>query len=220
MELVLVDLLRKHKEYIEQHDLYNVVTYGREYSIGSGNKIVVEKDCLYLIQRGTVSMEYIGIASKRNSSGYNLFNLLQEGMSIGLIELNCPEVVFEYVAQSDVDIVKYPSELFFTSIEQGGKQAVELVKLILYMVSFMACAIIENSSDKSYTVIRAMVYRFNELSELNLHINESLVEFITRRSNLSKSYVFKIISELKKGGYITVEGGRLISIDIPLPAEY
>jgi hypothetical protein len=220
MELVLVDLLKKHKEFIAQNDLYNIINYGREYRVKSGAKIDVEKGALYLIQRGTISMEYIGAAKVANSSGYNMFSLLHEGMTVGVVELNCPEISFEYVAQSDVDYVKYSSELFFKNITQGGQYSSELVQMLFYMVSFLACVVIENSSDKSYAVIRAMIYRYKERIELNLHMNESLVEFITKRSSLSKSYVFKIVADLKKGGYITVRAGKLESINTTLPAEY
>lgn len=54
------------------------------------------------------------------------------------------------------------------------------------------------------------------------HTNESegIAEFIIRRTNLSRTHVFRILAGLKEGGYITVKRGRLTSINKNLPKEY
>ncbi|WNY81269.1 helix-turn-helix domain-containing protein [Cronobacter dublinensis] len=53
--------------------------------------------------------------------------------------------------------------------------------------------------------------------ETRLTINAS--QYITSTTNLSKSYVMKVIQELRKGGYIEIQRGRLFSIG-KLPQKY
>ncbi|EMC8872176.1 helix-turn-helix domain-containing protein, partial [Escherichia coli] len=47
-------------------------------------------------------------------------------------------------------------------------------------------------------------------SEYRQSIN--VLNFIQRRTGISRSRTMKLLSELKKGGYITIDGGRLIDM--------
>ncbi|WP_237584635.1 helix-turn-helix domain-containing protein [Cronobacter muytjensii] len=50
-----------------------------------------------------------------------------------------------------------------------------------------------------------------------MNINAS--QYITSTTNLSKSYVMKVIQELRIGGYVEIQRGRLITIG-KLPQKY
>ncbi|EKY3223242.1 helix-turn-helix domain-containing protein [Cronobacter dublinensis] len=70
----------------------------------------------------------------------------------------------------------------------------------------------------SYMLVRKSLITLGELPpETRLKINAS--QYITSTTNLSKSYVMKVIQELRKGGYIEIQRGRLFSIG-KLPQKY
>ncbi|WP_185955870.1 helix-turn-helix domain-containing protein [Limnobaculum zhutongyuii] len=70
----------------------------------------------------------------------------------------------------------------------------------------------------SYLVVRHLLLQLNLLpKEKRYSIN--IAEFIQERTNLSRSYIMKVLSDLKTGGYITLRKGRLIELN-HLPAKY
>lgn len=70
----------------------------------------------------------------------------------------------------------------------------------------------------SYMLVRKSLITLSEIPlENRMNINAS--QYITSTTNLSKSYVMKVIQELRKGGYIQIQRGRLISIG-KLPQKY
>ncbi|EOI5727816.1 helix-turn-helix domain-containing protein [Cronobacter malonaticus] len=70
----------------------------------------------------------------------------------------------------------------------------------------------------SYMLVRKSLITLSEIPlENRMNINAS--QYITSTTNLSKSYVMKVIQELRKGGYIDIQRGRLISIG-KLPQKY
>ncbi|WP_227505052.1 helix-turn-helix domain-containing protein [Klebsiella aerogenes] len=50
--------------------------------------------------------------------------------------------------------------------------------------------------------------------------DRSLASFILKRTKMSRSYLFKILAELKEGGYIKMENGELIDIAHELPEKF
>lgn len=70
----------------------------------------------------------------------------------------------------------------------------------------------------SYVLVRKSLITLGEMTpETRMNINAS--QYITSTTNLSKSYVMKVIQELRKGGYIEIQRGRLISLG-KLPQKY
>ena len=65
-----------------------------------------------------------------------------------------------------------------------------------------------------------MLFRYLYRQNAHKGETEGLALFIIRRTNLSRTHVFRVLAELKAGGYITMERGKLVSIDRPLPEDY
>lgn len=220
METLVSGLLKSYRNFLDENDLYSVVQHGRAYGIGPGERIDVAPGFLYFIQSGFVSAELVDIDGLNNSDSYSFYCNIYEGMTLGIIEDCCPNLKLEYMTQSYVDFIKISKEDCEKILRSENSNVMSLFKLISYMTSFLTCSIIESSSVANYSIIRSMIYRYAQKEELNILGGELLANFIMNRTNFSRSYVFKIISDLKKGGYITVKSGKLMSINKNIPSEY
>lgn len=70
----------------------------------------------------------------------------------------------------------------------------------------------------SYLKVRALLIEISIYPDAyRQQIN--IMSFIQRRTGLSKSRIMKILSELKKGGYISIDNGKLVDMK-KLPAAY
>lgn len=70
----------------------------------------------------------------------------------------------------------------------------------------------------AYSVVREFLYEINDLivhqqRDINVH------DYIQEYTNLARSTIIKILSDLKKGQYIVVEKGRLLNLTA-LPEKY
>lgn len=71
----------------------------------------------------------------------------------------------------------------------------------------------------SYQMVRILLMELAVYSETyRRQIN--ILRFIQRRTNLSRSRIMSILSELRKGGYIIIHRGVLMTIAQPLPANF
>lgn len=74
------------------------------------------------------------------------------------------------------------------------------------------------TANSAYEIV---CHQLNELMKENTDIKLSLTaeNYIRSKSNLSRSRVMKVLSDLKKGGYIETNKGRLVNIN-KLPSQY
>ena len=71
----------------------------------------------------------------------------------------------------------------------------------------------------SYLMVRTLLMELADYPEAyRQQIN--VLSFIQRRTNLSRSRIMSILSELRKGDYILIHRGVLKTITHPLPAHF
>lgn len=70
----------------------------------------------------------------------------------------------------------------------------------------------------AYSVVREFLIEINELI-VDHQRDINIYDYIQEYTNLARSTIIKILSDLKKGQYIVVEKGRLISLTT-LPEKY
>ncbi|AWH88260.1 helix-turn-helix domain-containing protein [Limnobaculum parvum] len=63
----------------------------------------------------------------------------------------------------------------------------------------------------NYAFIRTLLMDLNQNSDA-VKASVTVASYIIKRSGLSRSYVMLVLSELRKGGYINMEDGKLTSI--------
>jgi len=70
----------------------------------------------------------------------------------------------------------------------------------------------------AYSVVREFLLEINDLI-LYQNRDINVYDYIQEYTNLARSTIIKILSDLKKGKYIVVEKGKLINIS-SLPERY
>ena len=176
-------------------------------------KFTVEPGYIYFCTEGSLTI-------LMPDDGLNIGNTI-EYMPIGLMERYCPLAKYEYRSSAKVKLVRIAwadfDQLFF---EGGSERMQALATILTYMSIFTIDLHNERRQVTSYQTIKPMLYRYLYRQETHTGENEGLALFIIKRTNLSRTHVFRVLADLKAGGYITMKRGKLVSIDRPLPDAY
>lgn len=193
--------------------LSEIIEEGEALSVGINKKIELNPGYIYFCMAGSIAMFMPG-------NGLIVGNTI-EHMPVGLLERYCPLAKFEYSAVTPVELIKIPYAAFDRIFIHNNPQRVqELVTIMAYMTIFTLDLHNERRQLTSYQTIRPMLFRYLYRQQTHKGENEGLALFIIKRTNLSRTHVFRVLADLKAGGYITMVRGKLISIDRPLPEEY
>lgn len=94
----------------------------------------------------------------------------------------------------------------------------DVARILAYRLMVMSVRDRELVGVDSYLKMRALLIElWAYASEYRQSIN--VLNFIQRRTGISRSRTMKLLSELKKGGYISIDGGRLLDMK-KLPTAY
>lgn len=111
------------------------------------------------------------------------------------------------IYKGDVDILQ-------KSIRENHLEECLLYVMISNMNELYRRDLISGKSD-SYQVIKSILLHYVE-KPLDFRMQFGIASIITKLTGLSRSHVMRILSELKKGGYIETKEGKLISVaDLP-----
>ena len=87
----------------------------------------------------------------------------------------------------------------------------DVARILAYRLMVMSVRDRELVGVDSYLKVRALLIElWAYASEYRQSIN--VLNFIQRRTGISRSRTMKLLSELKKGGYISIDGGRLLDM--------
>ncbi|QGN36499.1 cytoplasmic protein [Klebsiella oxytoca] len=94
----------------------------------------------------------------------------------------------------------------------------DVARILAYRLMVMCVRDRELVGVDSYLKVRSLLIElWAYASEYRLSIN--VLNFIQRRTGISRSRTMQLLSELKKGGYISIDGGRLLDMK-KLPMAY
>ncbi|BCG10505.1 helix-turn-helix domain-containing protein [Buttiauxella agrestis] len=141
-------------------------------------------------------------------------------MPIGLMERYCPLLSFEYKCMTPVKVVKISYENFDGIFFQSTENMQVLSNILIFMTIFSLELHAERKQLTSYQTIKPMLYRYLYRAKTYPKESEGLANFIIRRTKLSRTHVFRVLADLKEGGYITMKNGKLVSINKVLPDGY
>lgn len=178
----------------------------------AGTHFIPDDNYIYFLKKGDVS---IFCAKKTTRIG-----TVTENMPIGLVEMIVPSFKAQYLCVSEVTLVKI-SWLNFLNTFRLDKN--ESAALLAVLVNFSASLINEKTSEKSrtaYDSVVCMLRQYLKAKENDPTLTEGIASYVIKRTGLSKSYVFEILSELKCGGYISTSKGKLVAIHKKLPLAY
>lgn len=94
----------------------------------------------------------------------------------------------------------------------------ELTKVLSWYICMLSKRDDVLVARSAYSVVREFLYEINEL--IVQHQRDiNIYDYIQEYTNLARSTIIKILSDLKKGQYIVVEKGRLLNLT-SLPEKY
>ena len=140
-------------------------------------------------------------------------------MPIGLLERYYQFKVY-YQTEVTTTLIQLTDEEFDRIFYHNPSHAAMLSQILLFMSSRLIHIYYERNNDSGYATIRQMLHRYLYKNEEGTVNNEGIASFIMKRTRLSRSYIFQILSGLKAGGYITVKNGKLISINREIPKRF
>lgn len=140
-------------------------------------------------------------------------------MPIGLMERYYNLAIY-YQAEVDTTLIQLTTAEFDKIFFNSAQHAEKLAQILAFMSSRLIHIYYERNNDSGYATIRQMLYRYIYKNEEGTVNNEGIASFILKRTRLSRSYVFQILSALKSGGYITIKNGKLITINREVPKKF
>lgn len=94
----------------------------------------------------------------------------------------------------------------------------DVARFLAYRLMVMSVRDRELVGVDSYLKVRTLLIEIWSYSE-EYRRSINVLNFIQRRTGISRSRTLKLLSELKKGGYINIDNGRLLSVQ-KLPVAY
>ncbi|HCB2860462.1 TPA: helix-turn-helix domain-containing protein [Klebsiella aerogenes] len=140
-------------------------------------------------------------------------------MPVGLME-RYYHLPLYYRAETRTTVVQLTAEETDEVFLSTRERAALFSRIMAYMSSTLIHIYYERNNESGYATIREMLHRYMYKAGENTLSNEGIAAFILKRTRLSRSYVFQILAGLKAGGYITVEQGKLVSINRDIPERY
>ncbi|WP_170853611.1 helix-turn-helix domain-containing protein [Serratia marcescens] len=188
-----------------------IVEHGREFSVEKGYNFSLcgdDKGHVFYVNRGYVSLE--------ESEKKSIIKFFPSPLLIGIrehkIQINLSyralSICKGYFIKKDFFLKKIKTDNLCLSLaEYIGEYCDEIIK---------SYALIHG--ENSYSMIKQCIIELHMLP-VNIRKEISLANYIIKRTNLSRSGVMRIISDLCTGKYIEMRNGKLESIR-HLPQAY
>lgn len=181
-----------------------------EKTLRKWQKISTEKsDDIHIIVSGEVEF-------RRSSDDLCIFTL--QGQCIfGLSAIFYNSTHMQGVVRSNTVVRTIHKDEFQRLMTQLGLWP-ELTKVLAWYICLLSKRDDVLVARSAYSVVREFLIEINEL--IVQHQRDiNIYDYIQEYTNLARSTIIKILSDLKKGQYIVVEKGRLISLTT-LPEKY
>ena len=170
----------------------------------------------------TADSEYIHIVMsgevefRRNSDELSMF-IIRSPFIIGLASIFYSSDHSYVIARSNVVVRSIKKDDFKQLITEKNLWP-ELSKVLSWYVCVLGKRDDILVARSAYSVVREFLIEINDLITLH-HRDINIYDYIQEYTNLARSTIIKILSDLKKGHYIVVEKGKLVSLN-SLPERY
>jgi len=205
------DILNAHIKII--FDL--LIPYSTKLSVMDGSDFFYTDEqnisFVYLVKSGHFLVKDLsaGMSIKTVSAPY-IFGMAQvlypEQMGLLAIEHISDGVIYRLESQRAIEII-------------SKKQCwSSLAHFLAFQVGFLSSRYYDISHRSSYLVIKSLLLEMNNEPDEIIQ-NYSIEKYISERCYLGRSGIMKILSDLRKGGYVEIKRGKLIKIN-KLPEKY
>lgn len=189
-----------------------VLNTGRELSFSKGMTLRPKENEILIVLSGQVSVS-------ANSNHELIIGHTFPFFPVGLLELYY-KVPLYYKAEFDIVVSQLTEDEFNKIVFENPQNSALFIRILAYMTTELLHVYLERNNDSGYATIRQMLQRYLYKLEGGKIGNEGIASFILKRTRLSRSYVFQILSGLKAGGYITVKNGKLTAINRDIPKRF
>ncbi|MRS13502.1 hypothetical protein GJV06_01115 [Enterobacteriaceae bacterium RIT691] len=227
MKSAYSDIINDYMELVSEEAalIKTMVTPDNIRLIKSGETYSIKKDEIIIVLEGHFTIDLLQTSysedfddDTENDKSFRI-GLGIKGMILGIVETYGPKLPLQYTAKQQVKIATFSRRFFEGYFVQQDKFNF-LMKITAFTLAIVLDSFNERNFGNRYHVIRSMIYRYQKQSEEGVFHDRSLAGFILKRTKISRSYLFKILSSLKEGGYIEIHNGKLTSILKELPKNY
>lgn len=158
------------------------------------------------------------ITVSNSISGEMIIDYLPELFPLGIIEHYQKNVDLYYRMEENTEMLQLSDKEFEGILATNCNYFI--ANVFSQTIADLVGSFFDRNHQSGYLTIRQLIYRYNSYNDTQSNVRERMVMYICRRTRLSRSYVFKILAELKSGGYIEIENGYLTSINRKIPTRY
>ncbi|WP_330983524.1 MULTISPECIES: helix-turn-helix domain-containing protein [Enterobacterales] len=164
---------------------------------------------IYVIVSGEVEF-------RRESDELCVFTLTEKCL-FGFSSAYCNSQHMYGLVRADTVVRRIKKDEFSTLMHEHGLWE-ELMKVLSWYISLLSKRDDVLIARSAYSIVREFLLEIDQLI-VQYQRNVNIYDYIQEYTNLARSTIIKILADLKKGGYIVVEKGRLLNIT-SLPEKY
>ena len=201
---------RKLRPHHEMENIISATEGYEEKTLKKWQKITtVDNEFIHVIVSGEVEF-------RRESDELCMFTL-QGQCVFGLSSIFYHSSHMYGLVRSNTVVRSIPKDAFSQLMTEKGLWP-ELTKVLAWYICMLSKRDDVLVARSAYSVVREFLLEINELI-VHHQRDINVYDYIQEYTNLARSTIIKILSDLKKGQYIVVEKGRLISLTT-LPEKY
>ncbi len=170
-------------------------------------------DEVYIVQSGLVE-------ATPDMTGSPSLGHVFTHMPLGLIEKHGRGLAITYKVDETARILALRYSDFINIISTFPSGAQYMCQLFGFISSALMYIHYERNISNGFATIRHLVYRYYYKYAGQKSGTETLSGFILKRTSLSRSYVFQLLSELKDLSYIHTVNGKRLTIHRPIPEQH
>lgn len=214
------------------HNLYNlprpvdaierILTHfppSRPFLLNSGetfprrnNKKITMPNTYFLLE-GTM-MCCIGSGSEKQNlflaMGPNIINI--DNLNIAHLEFS-----LESVTPCLIDSISYTD---FQRVISENNLWQDMYEITIHRIRYFGMRVLAAGMQSSYEIIRTYLLYLENETAFNMKQRYTVVKFMQTFTRLSRSMILRVLAELKIGGFIELENGKLIRICRKLPEKF
>ncbi|HFS5793927.1 TPA: helix-turn-helix domain-containing protein [Citrobacter werkmanii] len=138
---------------------------------------------------------------------------------LGLGQLGQTGVIFDFESISPCLLDSVDIDVFKKIIDESNMWD-EVVQIMLPALATLAVRASTSGLQSAYEIIRSYLIYMEKETSYAIKERYTVVKYMQTFSRLSRSMILKILAQLKIGGFIEMENGKLIKINKKLPEKF
>lgn len=168
---------------------------------------------IYFLLEGAL-ISSVGEEEKKQNLG-----IIMGPSIIGLAQLAPMSAIAQHKVIAPCIIDSISVEDFIKVIEEN-KLWPDVINIMVTIINSLAARTATSGLQSAYEIIRSYLIYMDSENACAVKERYTVVKYMQTFSRLSRSIILKILSELKAGGFIEMEKGRLIRINRNLPDRF